>query len=86
MPICANHLQHKKNHAGAKTLMVLVGIRQLDMSASAVSVSIWVNVNFVNLLSFYEWCYSDVVPLIQEGKLSVSGERMCTVLVNRLED
>ena len=26
------------------------------------------------------------LPLIQEGKLSVSGERMCTILVNRLED
>ena len=25
------------------------------------------------------------LPLIQEGQLSVSGERMCTVLVNRLE-
>ena len=25
-------------------------------------------------------------PLIQEGQLSVSGERMCTILVNRLED
>ena len=25
-------------------------------------------------------------PLIQQGQLSVSGERMCTVLVNRLED
>ena len=24
--------------------------------------------------------------LIQEGQLSVSGERMCSVLVNRLED
>ena len=24
--------------------------------------------------------------LIQEGQLSVSGERMCTVLINRLED
>ena len=24
--------------------------------------------------------------LIQEGQLSVSGERMCTVLVNRLEE
>ena len=24
--------------------------------------------------------------LIQEGHLSVSGERMCTILVNRLED
>ena len=26
------------------------------------------------------------LPLIQEGQLSVSGERMCTVLVNPLED
>ena len=26
------------------------------------------------------------LPLIQEGQLSVSGERMYTILVNRLED
>ena len=26
------------------------------------------------------------LPLIQEGQLSVSGKKMCTVLVNRLED
>ena len=26
------------------------------------------------------------LPLIQEGQLSVSGERMCTLLFNRLED
>ena len=26
------------------------------------------------------------LPLIQEGQLSVNGERMCTILVNRLED
>ena len=26
------------------------------------------------------------LPLIQEGQLSVSGERMCTILVNGLED
>ena len=26
------------------------------------------------------------LPPIQEGQLSVSGERMCTLLVNRLED
>ena len=25
------------------------------------------------------------LPLIQEGKLSVSGERMCTILVNLLD-
>ena len=26
------------------------------------------------------------LPLIQERQLSVSGERMCTILVNRSED
>ena len=26
------------------------------------------------------------LPLVQEGQLSVSGERMCTILVNGLED
>ena len=26
------------------------------------------------------------LPLIQEGQLSVSGERMCTIMVNSLED
>ena len=26
------------------------------------------------------------LPLIQEGQLSVSSERMCTILVNHLED
>ena len=26
------------------------------------------------------------LPLIQEGQLSVSGKRMCTILVNRSED
>ena len=27
-----------------------------------------------------------LLPLIQEGQFSVSGERMCTILVNCLED
>ena len=26
------------------------------------------------------------LPLIQEGQLPVSGKRLCTILVNRLED
>ena len=26
------------------------------------------------------------LPMIQDGQSSVSGERMCTILVNRLED
>ena len=25
------------------------------------------------------------LPLMQEGQLSVTGERMCTVIINRLE-
>ena len=37
----------------------------------------------------HEEIFSTVIlslPLIQEGQLSVSGETMCTILVNRLED
>ena len=36
----------------------------------------------------HEMCSKVILslPLIQEGQLSVSGERMCTLLVNRLED
>ena len=30
--------------------------------------------------------FSTVFLSLQEGQLSVSGERMCTILVNRLED
>ena len=29
--------------------------------------------------------FNSLPRLIQEGQLSVSGERMCTILVNRLE-
>ena len=32
------------------------------------------------------WIILETAPLIQEGQLSVSDERMCTILVNRLED
>ena len=32
------------------------------------------------------FCGHSLPSLIQEGQLSVSGERMCTILVNRLED
>ena len=37
----------------------------------------------------YHEIFSTVIlslPLIQEGQLSVSGKRMCTILVNYLED
>ena len=40
------------------------------------------------LRSFSPFCWLVILSLllIQEGQLSVSGERMCTILVNRLED
>ena len=44
-----------------------------------------------NILSwiFDHEIFSVVIPsllLIQEGQLSISGESMCTILINRLED
>ena len=42
-----------------------------------------------NLVEIDHEIFSTVIlslPLIQGGQLSVSGERMCTILVNRLED
>ena len=44
--------------------------------------------------TFFSWrfdheIFSTVIlslPLIQEGQVSVSGEKICTILVNRLED
>ena len=44
--------------------------------------------------TFFSWrfdheIFSTIIlslPLIQEGQLSASGERMCTIMVNRLED
>ena len=42
-----------------------------------------------SFVEIYHEIFSTVIlslPLIQEGQLSVSGERMCTILVNRLED
>ena len=44
------------------------------------------NILFVE--SDYEIFSTVILPLllIQEGQLSVSGERMCTILVNCLED
>ena len=41
------------------------------------------------LIMKYHEIFSTVIlslPQIQEGQLSVSGERMCTILINRLWD
>ena len=40
------------------------------------------------IISFDHEIFSTTIlslPLIQEGQLSVSGERLCTIQVNRLE-
>ena len=37
------------------------------------------------IMKYFLWSFSSV-PLIQEGQLSASGERMRTILVNRSED
>ena len=42
-----------------------------------------------SFVEIYHEIFSKIIlslPLIQEGQLSVSGERICTILVNRLED
>ena len=39
-----------------------------------------------NILSWRSIMKCFLRSLIQEGQLSVSGERICTILVNRLED
>ena len=41
------------------------------------------------LASFFVEIDHEVIlslPLIHKGQLSLSGERMCTILINRLED
>ena len=51
-----------------------------------------INYHFSRQYSFVEIdheIFSTIIlslPLIQEGQLSVSGKRLCTILVNRLED
>ena len=39
-----------------------------------------------SVLDFFAFLDILSLPLIHEGQLAVSGERMCTILVNRLED
>ena len=39
-----------------------------------------------DLIMKYFLCVILSLPLIQEGQLAVSGERMCTILVNHIED
>ena len=61
---------------------------------SAVEVAALFKKNYINKWKVWQkknlsWVWGvdrKLLLLIQEGQLSVSGERMCTILVNRLED
>ena len=57
--------------------VIVIGWTDSDFKISRALVEIDHEIFSMVILSF---------PLIQEGQLSVSGERMCTILVNRLED
>ena len=65
-------------------------VAQLDAPSDWRPGSRWFNPRQGRQHSFVEKeIFSTVIlslPLIQEGQLSVSGERMCTILVNHLED
>ena len=72
--------------------MSLASVAQLDAPSDWRQGGCWFNPCRGRQNSFVEIdheIFSMVIlslPLIQEGQLSVSGERMCTILVNRLED
>ena len=55
-------------------LLLLEGLR-------TISIDLGKSVYLESSLTHY-----NPLQLIQEGRLSVSGERMCTILVNRSED
>ena len=67
--------------------MAQLDARQLYDQKVAGSLPRWV-INILLWRSDHE-IFSTVIlslPLLQEGQLSVSGEKMCTILVNHLED
>ena len=74
------------------TVLVTASVALLDASSDWRPGGRWFNPHRGPQHSFVEIdqeILSTVIlslPLIQEGQLSVSGERMCTILVNRLED
>ena len=73
-----------------KTLFVPASAAQLDAPSDWRPGGCGFNPDWARQHSFIDHeIFSTVilsVPLIQEGQLSVSGERMCTILVNHLED
>ena len=73
IPQCAHDPKEIKYNTKTTMCIVYVFIINLIMPGLGGSAGIFSTA----ILSF---------PLIQEGQLSVSGGRMCTILVNRLED
>ena len=83
---------HKKNIYNIRQLHKMASVAQLDAPSDWRPGGRGFNLRRGRQHSFVEIdheIFSTVIlslPLIQEGQLSVSGERMCTILVNRLED
>ena len=81
----------KKTTEGLKQVLP-ASVAQLDAPSDWRPGGRWFNPRRGQQHSFAEIdheIFSTVIlslPLIQEGELSVSSERMCTILVNRLED
>ena len=82
-----SHLQNTTSHTGTQP----ASVAQLDAPSDWRPGGRGFNPRRGRQHSFVEIdheIFSTVIlslPLIQEGQLSVSGERMCTILVNRLE-
>ena len=87
---CASWLQ--RFLAALSSLIYLVSVAQLDAPSDWRPGGRWFNPRRGRQHSFVEIdheIFSTVIlslPLIQEGQLLVSGKRMCTILVNHLED
>ena len=86
--------EHKKstNYRDETTMRMPASVAQLDAASDWRPGGRGFNPRRGRQHSFVEIdheIFSTVIlslPLIQDGQLSVSGERMCTILVNRLED
>ena len=79
IPVVPMHLQPKSKHCSFTTMRTYVYVPCLNSPPG------WEH----SFVEFDHEIFSTVIlslPLIQEGQLSVSGDRMYTVLVNHLED
>ena len=87
----AKNIRYNKYNNNIRIFCSAKNIRILYIESAKTVNEMTLN-ELVKLHSFVEIdheIFSTVIlslPLIQEGQLSVSGERMCTILVNRLED